>query len=198
MPCHVCFVLVCCLLLFSLFLLCWFVVIYRCFVFVCCSFLFFVCLFVFYIFTVRLVYRVFISYLKLRWMLSLVLCFLLFFPSFSFFPFFPSFFLPFVLLFLSFLSFFLSSFCAMNEVIFVSFLSPSLAGLRRCHCNHYFVSLTTAPLPTLLNFDLDARRFQALQEENESLRNQVQVNLNAALLLLSVAGFCKGTYIHYK
>ena len=85
----------------------------------------------------------------------------------------------------------------MNEVIFVSFLCPSLAGLS-CHCNHYFVSLTTAPLPTLLNFDLDARRFQALQEENESLRNQVQVNLNAALLLLSVAGFCKGTYIHYK
>ena len=89
MPCHVCFVLVCCLLLFSVFLLCWFVVIYRCFVFVCCSFLVFVCLFVFYIFTVRLVYRVFISYLKLRSMLSLVLCFLLFFPSFSFFPFFP-------------------------------------------------------------------------------------------------------------
>ena len=110
-------------------------------------------------------------------------CFLLFFPSFSFFPF---------------LSFFLSSFCVMNEVIFVSFLSPSLAGLRRCHCNHCFVSLTTAPLPTLLNFDLDARRFQALQEENESLRNQVQVNLIAALLLLSVAGFCKGIYIHYK
>ena len=59
------------------------------FVFVCCSFLFFVCLFVL-IFTLG--YRVFISYLKLRWMLSLVLCF-----SCSFF---------------FFLSFFLSSFCA--------------------------------------------------------------------------------------
>ena len=77
-------------------------------------------------------------------------------------------------------------------------ICPKFSCSKEVCRNHYLVSLTTAPVPTLLNFDIDSKKFQALREENESLKNQVRVNLIAVLLLALIDQgrcFCKGTCI---